>query len=257
MICCNGRPPAGALLHQAASWAEYIVAADGGANVLLSHAIIPDAITGDMDSYSRQAFERFLKYRKQHESSPEKTPDFFPNPDQESNDLEKALKLVLTRAKVPHSTEKTEVLICGATGYRLDHSLKNLSVMQQFSSRLPRIFMIDDYVCSFVHPPRKTLQFSLPVATPVSLFPLSGRVEGLTSRGLKYELQNDFLENGRRDGSSNEVFAGPPAAAEKPGRFGEETSYKTALQPVELHYQSGQLLVMISPLNSMQWPLLS
>ncbi|MFW6348418.1 MAG: thiamine diphosphokinase [Cyclonatronaceae bacterium] len=254
MICCNGQPPAASLLHQAAGWADYIIAADGGANVLLSHAVVPDAITGDMDSYSRDAFERFLKLRKQEKSPfpPEKTPELIPNPDQESNDLEKALELARKRQESHHPAPKAAVVICGATGYRLDHSLKNLSVMQQFLPHFSSLFMIDDYLCTFLHPPRKTLRFHLPEATPVSLFPLSGRVEGLTTRGLKYELDDDFLENGRRDGSSNEIAAG----GEISGGF-EEKAPDIPEKTLELRYQRGQLAIMISPLNGMKWPLLS
>lgn len=260
MICCNGLPPAGALLHQAAEWADYIIAADGGASVLLSHAIVPDAITGDMDSFSQDAFERFLKQQDENNFSTAKTPELLPNPDQESNDLEKALMLAGQSHGTHHTTLQNEVLICGATGYRLDHSLKNVSVMQQFSTRFTAIFMIDDYLCSFVHPPGKELRLSLPEATPVSLFPLSGRVEGLSTSGLKYELHDDFLENGLRDGSSNEVSAPESktlhSASEQPAGFDEKPT-EVALVPVSLSYRSGQLVVMISPLNGMRWPLLS
>lgn len=245
MICCNGQPPAGTLLHQAAGWADLIIAADGGANMLLGHAIVPDAITGDMDSYSRAALTRFLNLRAQEESGfpPEKTPELFPNPDQETNDLEKALALARKRQKALNPEKQAELVICGATGYRLDHSLKNLSVMQQFRPHFASLFMIDDYVCTFVHPPQKKLHVTLPEGTPVSLFPLSGRVEGISTRGLKYELHNDMLENGRRDGSSNEVETPENAAGD-------------AQKTVELDYKSGQLVIMISPLSPMKWPLM-
>lgn len=81
LICCNGQPPAAALLHQAADWADVIVAADGGANVLLTHEIVPDLITGDMDSYSSEAFQRYLRLREQDESDLDafKTPELIPN----------------------------------------------------------------------------------------------------------------------------------------------------------------------------------
>lgn len=262
LICCNGQPPAAALLHQAAGWADLIVAADGGANVLLSHEIVPDLITGDMDSYSSEAFQRYLRLREQDESDFDafKTPELIPNADQESNDLEKALHLALQRQEKHDASENAEVLICGATGYRLDHSLKNLSVMQQFQPHFYSIYMIDDYLCTFVHPAGEPLRLELPIGTPVSLFPLSGTVDGLNSRGLKYELDNDHLENGLRDGSSNEVAASGsgshhPASAES---FGFSTqSPDNERVTVELSYRNGQLVVLISPLNGMRWPLLS
>jgi thiamine pyrophosphokinase len=37
------------------------------------------------------------------------------------------------------------------------------------------------------------------------LFPLSGEVRGVTTKGLKYPLNDESLKNGERDGTSNET----------------------------------------------------
>jgi thiamine pyrophosphokinase len=261
LICCNGQPPAAALLHQAAGWADVIIAADGGANMLLAHEIVPDLITGDMDSYSRDALQRYLRHQEHKEGfDVSKTPELIPDADQESNDLEKALLLAERRQNQQDKKGTAEILICGATGYRLDHSLKNLSVMQQFLPHFSSLFMIDDYLCTFVHPAKEQLRLELPTGTPVSLFPLSGRVTGLSTKGLKYALNDDFLENGLRDGSSNEVAF---TASETPHQAPAEDSGFVTGTPqsgyttIDISYKTGQLVIMISPLNGMRWPLLS
>lgn len=261
LICCNGQPPAAALLQQAAGWADIIIGADGGANVLLSHEIVPDLITGDMDSYSRDALQRYLKHQElRKDFDVPKTPELIPDEDQESNDLEKALLLAVKRQKEQRNKQKADILICGATGYRLDHSLKNLSVMQQFLQRFSSLYMIDDYLCTFIHPARDQLRLELPAGTPVSLFPLSGKVAGISTTGLKYPLKDDFLENGLRDGSSNEVatidYESTHQTQAEDSGFGTNAPEPEILT-VELSYKTGQLVIMISPINGMRWPLLS
>lgn len=179
LIVANGAEPPSWLLGRLARCSNTIIAADGGATVLLREGIAPDVVTGDMDSFD--------------------PPDGFSaevlvNPDQETNDLEKALSLALTM-------KSTRVDVLGATGKRLDHSLKNLSVMQQFAPRFKSLAFFDQHLFSCVLP--RTFTIALPVSHAVSLFPLSGRVDGICTSGLLYALDDDFLENGVRDGSSN------------------------------------------------------
>jgi thiamine pyrophosphokinase len=118
------------------------------------------------------------------------------DPDQETNDLEKALKLAFDRGA-------TEAVILGATGLRLDHTLKNLSVLLQFSGRFKDIFF-RDAACDMRILPR-AFTMDTRAGQTISLFPLSGRVDGITTEGLRYALNNEPLENGVRDGSSNEA----------------------------------------------------
>ena len=179
LIVANGAEPPSWLLGRLARCCSTIIAADGGAAVLLRENIVPDVVTGDMDSFTPP--EEF-------------SAEVLPNPDQETNDLEKALSLAL-------SLKSTRVDVLGATGKRLDHSLKNLSVLHQFSPLFQALAFFDKHLYSCILP--RTFSIRLPVSHPVSLFPLSGRVDGICTSGLLYALNNEFLENGVRDGSSN------------------------------------------------------
>lgn len=179
LIVANGAEPPSWLLSRLARCSATIIAADGGASVLLKEGIAPDVVTGDMDSFEPP--EGF-------------SANVLPNLDQETNDLEKALSLALSK-------KSTRVDVLGATGKRLDHSLKNLSVMQQFSPRFKTLAFFDQHLFSCILP--QTFSITLPVSHAVSLFPLSGRVDGICTSGLLYALNNEFLENGVRDGSSN------------------------------------------------------
>lgn len=200
MILCNGNPPDKPLFQQCLASADCFIAADGGGNRARELGGVPDIVIGDLDSFEPQAEDNFKVAF---------------DPDQNSNDLEKALKLSKDKGA-------THVQILGATGLRLDHSLKNLSVLQQFTPHFDRLWMSDNYGELFLLP--KAYSSSLPIGTQVSLFPLSGRAAGITTEGLKFSLKEEALENGVRDGSSNEVVG----------------------DPVKISYTQGDLLIFIA-----------
>ncbi len=177
-----------------------LIAADGGANHAWDLNLSPDVIIGDLDSYTVTGREKA---------------EVIHDPGQETNDLEKALS---------HAVKKNvqQVVVFGATGKRLDHTLKNLSVMLQFNTQFSSIMFKDRYSTMFLVTPPFKKEF--PVGTSVSLFPLSGTVENITTKGLKYSLNNGTLKNGVQDGSSN------------------QTEEKT----VEIDFKKGDLLLLIN-----------
>lgn len=200
VILCDGDIPQKKVIEQDLSDAELFVAADGGANRAMELGFQPDVIIGDLDSYTVSGTEKACVIKDE---------------DQETNDLEKALLYALKKSA-------SAVTVFGATGKRLDHTLKNLSVLLQFNSRFDSIVFVDDYaVIKVIQSPFKE---SFEIGTIVSLFPLSGKVEGITTTGLKYPLRDEALENGIRDGSSNEAV--------------EET--------VEIKFKKGDLLLLVN-----------
>ncbi len=193
LILCNGRPPLESLFEDCLQWSNLFIAADGGANHARSFNKLPDIVIGDLDSFEPKQGEPF---------------EVIHDPDQYSNDLEKALKLAKKK-----DIENVKVL--GATGLRLDQTLKNLSVLKQFNAQFKEIIFMDEYGTTKLIP--DNFSQDIEEGTIVSLFPLSGRVSGVSSRGLKYALQNDDLENGKFDGSSNVVVSRPITICYKKG----------------------------------------
>lgn len=198
VILCDGHIPKKTIIQHELSGSEFLIAADGGANQAHELNFIPDVIIGDLDSYRVTGKEKALIIKDE---------------DQETNDLEKALRYALQKYA-------TEIIVFGATGKRLDHTLKNLSVLLQYDSKFDSIILVDDYVTmKIIQSPFKE---SFNVGAIISLFPLSGKVEGISTKGLKYPLNDEALENGIRDGSSNEAI--------------EET--------VEIKFKKGDLLLL-------------
>jgi len=200
VILCNGEPPERELILPEIENASLFIAADGGANSAIELGLAPDVVIGDMDSFSPEK-KSSLKVLK--------------DDDQETNDLEKALYYA-------EKKEMIDVIVFGATGLRIDQTLKNLSVLKQFNSRFRTILFRDNHCDIFLAASPTVKKY--PAGTSISLFPLSGRVENITTKGLKYPLDNEFLENGVRDGSSN----------------------KTITPEIEIHFESGDLLLIVN-----------
>ncbi len=185
LIVGNGESPPASFLRAHFDQADWCIAADGGYDILRAVGIRPDVVTGDLDSLT---------------SHVEDGVRLVMNPDQETNDLEKALQLALDEGA-------RHAVVIGATGLKLDHTLKNLSVLLQFHSKFESI-CFDDERCRMIILEKET-ELSLKIGTDISLYPISGKVEGIVTHGLKYSLNDEFLENGVRDGSSNEVVSNP------------------------------------------------
>ena len=110
------------------------------------------------------------------------------DPDQNTNDLEKALSFALKK-------EIQRAVVFGATGKRVDHTMKNLSVLKQFNSRFKCIFFRDRYSdIKLISSPHFTEQLSIGTVgfaiSPIRNFKRHYK------RGLKFPLQNDTLQNG-------------------------------------------------------------
>jgi thiamine pyrophosphokinase len=209
LVVCNGEPPDPDHLVARARSASIVVAADGGLIPLLEAGVHPDVLIGDLDS-------SFAPY-------PEGVKVVL-DADQETNDLEKALNYV-------HSSGFRNILVLGATGLRLDQTLKNLSVLMQFNGKFDRLHF-EDHLCNIRVADQNT-ELSLQSGTAISLFPISGKVDHIVTQGLKYPLLNESLENGTRDGSSNVVVS----------------------SPVSIQYKSGSLLLIINHKSfPAEWP---
>lgn len=181
VIVSNGFPPTKELLEFEIEKADLIIGADGGGNTILTHGITPDIVIGDLDSFKKPENANF---------------DIIFDEGQETNDLEKALSLV-SEKKVKTCT------VLGAFGKRMDHALKNLSVLKKFDNRFSSLIYKDELFEALLI--TESITMNIGAGRMVSLFPLSGEVREVVTKGLKYPLDNELLKNGERDGTSNET----------------------------------------------------
>jgi len=181
LIVCGGSPPSKKLLEAEIKAADLTIGADSGGYVFLGFKYFPDVVIGDLDSF---------KYTN-HEGI-----NVIHDPDQETNDLEKALAYALDKGV-------TSCSILGTLGKRIDHTVKNISVLQQFHSKFESIIFRDDYGDMFLV--KSPFTPDLEVGTLISFFPVRNPVANFTSTGVLYPLTNSTLEMGGQDGTSNEI----------------------------------------------------
>lgn len=196
LVIANGEAPKKQQLLALVKEANIVICADGGANTALKFGITPDAIVGDFDSIHAEALVKFRKVPT------------FEDRDDETTDLEKAISWAI-KAKHIH------VVVVGASGRRLDHTIGNLGVIAKFYPDAIVRFVDDIGELLYVG---KELTFEASKGDVVSLVPL-GRCEGIITQGLKYALEGETLELGLREGTSNVVVASPVTIKVKKGHL--------------------------------------
>jgi thiamine pyrophosphokinase len=184
LIIANGQACSNELLGQLLEWSPVVLVLDGAIERVLQLGVKVDLYTGDFDR--NQNPEKVLEQQAQIE--------IIHTPDQSKTDLEKAIELLISKG---HKAAN----IIWATGKRADHTFNNLTLIARYK-KLINLVIYDDYSKVYILPPKFSKYYHS--GTPISLLPI-GTVTGITSQGLKYELQNETLQLGYRVGSSNEA----------------------------------------------------
>ena len=194
LIIANGTQPPLTIVRPIAQSADLIICADGGANHALKMNIKPHIIIGDFDS--------ILASTKVYYSNIPQIID----PDQESTDLEKTITYCVTRKVV-------SVDIVGATGDRLDHTTGTLGCFKKFGEQITLRLVDSIGALTLI---RSSLTLQTKMREKLSLIPLE-KCTGITTVNMKYELHDDILELGFREGISNEAIAEEVSISVKTG----------------------------------------
>ncbi len=186
MILANGEAPGKKLLSKSLRAGDFFICADGGANTAVRFGVKPQLIIGDFDSVTGATLGILSDVRTKKIR------------DQNSTDLEKALSYAVQK-------RYTDIVVLGATGGRIDHEAGNLSALAKFS-RKAKIRFLDKF--GQLVPVNRGQTFDLRPGTTVSLMPISD-CTGIATSGLKWNLNNESLRFGYRDGTSNIVQSSP------------------------------------------------
>jgi len=171
--------------------AELLIAADGGALPLLRAGIVPHIAIGDMDSIDAAGLAeleaRGVELRR------------FAREKDETD-----LELALLHAAAA-GADSIDVL--GALGGRWDHTLANVALLALPELRGRRARLLADGQTLFLV--RESAVLEGQRGNMVSLLPLAGDARGVTTRGLRYPLEDATLSYQRARGVSN-VLLDPP-----------------------------------------------
>ena len=158
--------------------APTLIAVDAGINYLDVKKSIPKWIIGDLDSAKKT--EIWKKKGTKIKSIEE----------QETTDFEKCL----------YSFKAPYFLANAFLGKRIDHSLANISTIVKMRNKRVILFGKKDILFHI----ENSIELDLKKGIRLSLFPIK-KVNGIKSKGLKYDIKNIKFSPDNRLGTSNEV----------------------------------------------------
>ncbi len=170
--------------------ADLVIAADGGAGWLDDLGREPDVLVGDLDSVDPALVDRLAAGGTTVVRHPR---------EKDASDTELAIEEALRRGA-------TEIVVVGALGGpRLDHELANLLLLADpaLASDAIRIERGATRVRVLRGP--GALAMTAGIGATVTLLPIGGDAVGVTTRGLRYPLEEETLRMGRSRGLSNEI----------------------------------------------------
>ena len=165
---------------------DFIICADGGLNYIDSLHIMPDLIVGDFDSVDKNLL---LKYQNV------KTRKFLPEKD--FTDTELAIEEAINYGY-------KDIVIFGATGTRLDHTMANIMLIERYIKSDINIKIVDDN--NYIQILNKNITLNKKEGYYLSIVPITDYIEGLTLKGLKFPLNNVKVNRGSTLCISNEVI---------------------------------------------------
>jgi thiamine pyrophosphokinase len=196
---------------------DLIIGADGGAGRALAWGLIPHWVIGDMDSLREGDRTVLTAHGCQFVEHPRA---------KDETDLELALTFAAERGA-------HEIVILGALGGRLDHTLANVLLLALPAFDESSIRIVDgDQEALLIRNGQATAIAGKP-GDLVSLLPLGGDVRGVTTSGLAWALEGDTLCFGFSRGVSNQMTA--PAA-----RVQIEAGYLLVIHGPPLEKQEGK-----------------
>lgn len=188
VIVCNGSVKNYNFIKTFFDSSDYIISVDGGAGHLRELGIKPDVLLGDFDSANKGDIEYFKNQGIKAERFPV---------EKDMTDSELAIEKALERGA-------DEIVFIGAVGSRLDHSMANILLLKKLVDKKVKACIVDEnniiYMFNGPFSIQRVWDYKL------SLIPVTDKVTGVTTKGLKYPLNNATMNLGTSWGVSNEFY---------------------------------------------------
>jgi thiamine pyrophosphokinase len=186
-VCvCNGSAENYEELKKYIDASDYIISVDGGAGHLRRMGIDPNIMIGDFDSANLQDLQYFIDKGIEISKFPA---------EKDMTDSELAIEKALELGA-------DELVFLGALGSRIDHSLSNILLLKRMLdiglkgsivNENNEIYMFNSSFC-----------LSKKEGYKLSLIPITEKVSGVFTKGLKYVLKDATMLLGTSWGISNE-----------------------------------------------------
>jgi thiamine pyrophosphokinase len=207
MVVADGRLDDAQARLEAARAGTLVIGADGGAGQARRAGVHVDLIVGDLDSLDERTLEELVAAGGRVQRAA---------PDKDESDTELALLVAIESSPGP-------VVILGALGGgRLDHAFANLLLLAH-----PRLDGLDVAILDGPTTIRRIGTHAGPGAVDVegeagdllTLLPIAGTVNGVTTHGLRYPLRAEPLSPGPARGLSNELLGTNASVTTEEGRL--------------------------------------
>jgi len=186
-LFANGELPKPKALAKKLGEADFLIAVDGGLNHMIALDLEPDLIIGDLDSIDEDILQHYQKKKTKIQKYPI---------DKDQNDLELAIQAAI-------EMNPQTIWIVAALGNRIDQTLANIFLLTRDDLRSIDTRLVDGEREVFLIREHATL--SGEPGQLVSLVPINGPVEGVTTEGLKFPLNNETLYPDQTRGISNRL----------------------------------------------------
>lgn len=211
VIFCGGKTEDYNFLKNYDLTDRFIICADGGLKHCQKLNITPDLIIGDMDSFGNE-------YPKGIKSI------VYPK-EKDNTDTELCVDYAIENSA-------SDILLVGGIGGRLDHEFSHYCIMKKAIEKGVTVRSVDSRNEIFMTDKSFFIQKDYLKKTDkkyISFFPFGGGVSGFSIKGLKYEINNVYLDCGQTLTCSNE--------------FLEATDTSDC---AEITFDKGYLLVMLT-----------
>ena len=157
---------------------DFVICADGGLLHAKNMGIVPNLTVGDFDSYKGEVTGEVKKF----------------NPEKDYTDTDLAVKEALERGY-------REIILLGATGTRLDHTLSNIGVLEFIALTRGKGYIVNEN--NIITVIRENTKIKPKEGWHLSLIPI-GKVKGVSLKNLKYSLNDYDLKFSQSLAVSNE-----------------------------------------------------
>lgn len=204
-----------------------VIAADKGLEALYTAGIMPDKALGDFDSVDHSILEKYsdtdkdifspVKDFTDGEAAVELAVKIVRGMDasysRAASDAEEGIasKNIIDRRYAGYFfdpeeiTGQNDVIILGASGTRLDHTMANISLLKKTCDAGVKAVIINERNIIRVCSPGRISVKRREVKSFLSLMPLGDKVSGIELKGFKYEGSDLSLYQGSSLGISNEI----------------------------------------------------
>jgi thiamine pyrophosphokinase len=187
VIIANGAYPKNKIIQKVILNAKFKICCDGAIKKLMRYNILPNWIIGDLDSINKKYKDKF--YNK-----------LIYVPDQNTNDLTKAFNFI----KHHKELNNYNIIIVGATGLREDHSIANISLLNNYQKDYNHnIIILSDY--GIIRSIINNIKINTLIGQQISFFALNSNTR-ITCKKLKWPLDNYQLSN-LHNGTLNQVIS--------------------------------------------------